>query len=184
MRQACENECLSGSNGLWLHCAQEVFWNNKIGPIVFVDAINNLLIRGCGRNYSLMIVGPVNCGKSFKLSSKSFSNPTNDKFAWTGVENWEVIFLNDYRQKSEIIANKVLLLFLEGQPVYLPFKKNIYAEGIAVARDTPTFAVGLLKLHLLVILTALIRLNVRWWQQNGSSLNLVIRFKRQIRRNS
>ena len=35
---------------------------------------------------------------------KAFSNPSNEKYAWIGAEEVEIIFLNDFRWIYEMIA--------------------------------------------------------------------------------
>ena len=59
---------------------------------------------------------------------------------WLGAENAELIFLNDFRWTSEMIAWKELLLHLEGQTVHLPSPKNLYAADICISADTPVVA--------------------------------------------
>ena len=55
------------------------------------------------------LTGPANCGKTFILNPlnvvyKTFSNPASTSFAWIGVENCEILFLNDFRWSSQILA--------------------------------------------------------------------------------
>ena len=94
-----------------------------------------------------MIVGFVNCAKTFLLKPlqtmfQAFSNPSNDKYAWTGAEDAEVIFLNNFRWTSEMVASKELLLLLEGQTVHLASPENHYASDINISSDAPIFATG------------------------------------------
>ena len=147
LKEAYNKECMEGCGGMWLQCATEVLNNNHIHPFVFAAALRDLLTKGRGKFRNLMIVGPANCGKTFMLSPlqnmyNTFSNPANDKYAWLGVENCEIIFLNDFRWNSEMIAWKELLLLLEGQPVHLPSPKNHYACDISITTDVPIFATG------------------------------------------
>ena len=62
------------------------FVKNSINPYVYADAIRDLLIHGCVKFRNVMIMDPVNCGKSFMLKlveiiHHAFSNPANDKYA-------------------------------------------------------------------------------------------------------
>ena len=125
-----QGSCIDGCNGQWLACAQEVLQNNQVHPIIFAAAMRDLLIKGTGKFRNIMIVGPVNGAETFLLSRlqliyKTFSNPTNNKYAWLGLEKAEVIFLNYFRWSSEMISWKEMLLLLEGQIVHLPPQKII-----------------------------------------------------------
>ena len=73
---------------------------------------------------------------------KAFSSPSNDNYAWTGAEDAEVIFLNDFRWTSAMIAWEKLLFLLEGQTVHLQSPKNHYASDITISKDVPIFATG------------------------------------------
>ena len=147
IRQSANGECIAGCGSVWLDCAIEVLQNNKIHPIVFAEAMRELLIKGRGKFRNILIVGPANCAKTFLLTPltkifESFSNPANDKYAWLGAEKAELIFLNDFRWSSEMIAWKELLLLLEGQSVHLPSPKNHYSCDICIDSDTPIVATG------------------------------------------
>ena len=147
IRTAATNECVAECNGQWLQCALEVLHNNNVHPIVFAVAMRDLLVKGRGKFRNIIIVGPANCAKTFLLSPlqeifNTFSNPANDKYAWLGAENAELIFLNDSRWSSEMIAWKELLLLLEGQTVHLPSPKNQYANDICIDKNTPIVATG------------------------------------------
>ena len=120
---------------------------NSIHPFVFAAALRELMIKGRGKFRNLMLVGPANCGKTFLLSPlqvlfNTFSNPSNDKYAWIGAEQSEIIFLNDFRWSQELIAWKEFLFLLEGQVVHLPSPKNHYATDICISFDLPIFATG------------------------------------------
>ena len=101
----CDKEC----NGEWLVCAREVLKNNNINAYVYANALFELLTDGRGKYRNIMIVGPANCAKTFLLTPlqvifNAFCNPANDKYAWVGADNCEVIFLNDFRWSPEVIA--------------------------------------------------------------------------------
>ena len=64
------------------------------------NAIKNALINARGKGHNIMIVGPANCGKTFILKPlcdilNAFVNPACGTFWWVGVEEAEIIFLND-----------------------------------------------------------------------------------------
>ena len=145
IQQCADGECVSGCDGVWLKCAIEVLTNNRIHPLVFAQALRDLLEKGRGKFRNVLIVGPANCAKTFLLTplTKIFetsSNPANDKYAWLGAELAEIIFLNDFRWTPEMIAWKELLLLLESQSVHLPSPKNHYSHDICIDSDTPIFA--------------------------------------------
>ena len=90
-------DCIEGCNGAWLDCAQQVLRQNKVHPILFADAMRELLLKGRGKKRNIMIVGPANCGKTFLLTPlrdifDTFSNPAKDKYAWVGAEKCQLIF--------------------------------------------------------------------------------------------
>ena len=71
IREANGKECVTGCNSDWLNCAEEVLHNNGITEQVFRQAVTNLLIKGCGKYCNIIIVGPVNCAKTFLLNPLS-----------------------------------------------------------------------------------------------------------------
>ena len=92
-----------------------------------------LLEKGRGKYRNILLTGPANCGKTFILNPlnvgyKTFSNPASTSFAWIGVENCEILFLNDFRWSIQILAWHDMLLLLEGQTVHLPAPKSHYAQ--------------------------------------------------------
>ena len=129
-----------------LQCAVQVLTHNCAHPIVFPEALRDLMINGRGKNQNIFIADPANCGNTFLISPlqnifKTFSNPSNDKYAWLGAEKAELIFLNDFRWSPEMIVWKDLLLLLEGQQtVHLPSPKNHYAHDITIETDTAIIA--------------------------------------------
>ncbi len=140
-----EGDCVEGCDGEWLTCAKEVLRQNSLHPYVFAAAVRELLVKGRGKFRNIMIVGPANCGKTFLLSPltsvfQTFANPATTSDAWLGVEDAEVILLNDCRWSSEGIAWKEFLLLLEGQPIHFPAPKTSYARDIYLQRDKPIFA--------------------------------------------
>ena len=91
------SECLDDCGGEWLRCAKTTLQKNNLPKNEFSTAIISALdhCRGKGRN--ILIVGPVNCSKTFILKPlqeifHTFSSPSTNSFAWVGVEQVEIIF--------------------------------------------------------------------------------------------
>ena len=57
-----------------------------------------------------------------------------------GLEEKEIIFLNDFRYFSIIIPKSDMLLLLEGHVVHFAAPKTSYSEAILFQKDTPIFA--------------------------------------------
>ena len=57
-----------------------------------------------------------------------------------GVDEAEIIFLNDFRWDPKIIAWADFLQALEGDTVHLPAPKNVCKRDIELATDIPFFA--------------------------------------------
>ena len=128
------------------------FVKNSINPYVYADAIRDLLIHGCVKFRNVMIMDPVNCGKSFMLKlveiiHHAFSNPANDKYAWVGADNAEVIVLYNFRWSSKLICWKDLLLLLEDKPVKLPSPKNQFPTDVCIKIGIPIFATSKAKIE-------------------------------------
>ena len=92
-----------------------------------------------------MIVGTADCAKTFLCEPLqkmfvTFSNPSNNKYAWIGSDNAEIIYLNDFWWSSEVFGWKELLLLLEGQIVHLPLPKNQFAADICNDTDVPVIS--------------------------------------------
>ena len=143
IREAAPGQCVQGCEGMWLKCAEEVLYNNKVHPILYPAAVRELLTLGRGKYRNLMIVGKTNCGKTFLLKPllllfDTFSNSAADKYAWVGADKKEVIWLNDFRWSRELIEWKSFLLLLEGDQVNLP--KNHYATDVCIDHDVSIFA--------------------------------------------
>ena len=113
--------------------AEKLIHRNGIDLLVFATACSMLLEKGRGKYRNILLTGPANCGKTFipnplNVVYKTFSNPASTSFAWIGVENCEILFLNDFRWSSQILAWHDMLLLLEGQTVHLPAPKSHYAQ--------------------------------------------------------
>ena len=61
-------------------------------------------------------------------------------YAWLGVEDKELIFLNDFRWPPTIIPWSDVLLLLEGHIVHFAAPKTTYSQDIEFIKDTPIFA--------------------------------------------
>ena len=147
VKRALEGDCRDGCNGRWFQMAVEILTNNDINVFRFAYLIRRLLERGRQKFINLMLVGGTNCGKTFLLSPledmfKAFVNPAVGRYAWIGLDEAEVAFLNDFRWTSETIEWNVFLLLLEGATVHLPRPKNQYPEDMTIERSNtiPFFA--------------------------------------------
>ena len=96
---------------------------------------------------NILIVGPTNCGKSFLLNPlelifNAFVNPACGKYAWIGLDDCEIAYLNDFRWSPETISWSDFLLLLEGQTVHLPRPKNQFVTDLRIDRSNtiPFFA--------------------------------------------
>ena len=144
--KANAGDCTAGCfEKLWLKCALETLQNNSVSPFIFAEAIRTLLIKGCGKHRNILIIGPSNCAKTFLIKPlekifQAFSNPAQDKYGWIGVDQAEVIVLNDLRWDNQLISWIDFLLLLEGELVNLPAPKNHFARDICLKSDTPIFA--------------------------------------------
>lgn len=139
-----EKECTCVVKGEWKTSATEILQNNGIDQSVFTSAIMMCLEKGRGKKQNVIIVGPTNCGKTFLLKPllsiyKTFVNPATGTFAWVGVENSEVVFLNDFRWSERIMPWADFLNLLEGAPIHISAPKTHYAEDILWSKDTPIF---------------------------------------------
>lgn len=142
-------ECAPECEGEWLKPAKEVIKQNGFNVYVIAAAIRDAIIKGRQKNNNIMLVGPTNCGKLFLLNPleiifKSFMNPANGKYAWVGLDECEIAYLNDFRWSQEIIAWNDFLLLLEGQTVHLPRPKNMFATDLCISRENrlPIFSTG------------------------------------------
>lgn len=117
--EVIQGECMEGCCGQWLVCVKEVLERNGINVQYFVGCVLELLEKGWGKYWNIMIVGVVNCGKIFLLNlfNKIFNiffNLVLISFVWVGVEKVECIFLNDFRWLFLVIQWYDFLLLLEG----------------------------------------------------------------------
>ena len=143
LRQQVNIQCIC--NGQWLDCALDILDRNAIDRVVFADAIVTLLVLGRGKGRKVYITGPANCGDTFILDPlrvifNTFLSPATCSYAWLGVEEKEVIFLNDVRWSPLILPWSDMLLLLEGHVVHFAAPKTSYSKDIEFSSDTPIFA--------------------------------------------
>ena len=150
MESAANGDCVS-DDCEWLKRAEEVLSKNKIERADFSGKMKLAMERGRRKFNNIMLVGKSNCAKTFLLKplkdifgDKLFENPTNDKYGWQGVDNAQVICLQDFRYSGNLISWSDFLLLLEGETVKLPTPKNHFAEDIVLknTNDVPIFATG------------------------------------------
>lgn len=147
------NDCICPSRGLWLALAIDVLSKNEINFVDFGQAVYKLLEGGRKKHSNVMLVGERNCAKTFLLDplalvyKHTFHTPASSQFGWIGVENAQVIFLNDFRWvpvnlKGGTIAWDAMLRLLEGAETNLPAPMNSCADHIKLGRDNdiPVFA--------------------------------------------
>ena len=128
----------------WLKCALELLERNNIEHEDFSFAVKELLQKGRGKGRNILLTGPTNFGKTFLLSpltkiSNAFHNPATGTFAWVGVEDKEIIFLNDFSWERSMITWTDMLLLLEGDLVHFSAPKTHYCQDITLEADTPIF---------------------------------------------
>lgn len=67
LEKAKEGNCSDAWNGVWINCAQEVLECNGISKQSFAEAVTDLLDKGCGKFYNILLVGPANSAKTLLL---------------------------------------------------------------------------------------------------------------------
>ena len=108
----------------------------------FSLAVMNLLVKGRGKGCNILIFGPANCAKTFLIKAlctifNAFVNPAKETFNWIGVEEAEIIFLNDFRWSKRIIPWEDMFCLLEGNKIHVPTPKTNFAQDIVLEKDTP-----------------------------------------------
>ena len=48
IRESIQAECVENCNGVWSRIADQVLRNNKLHPLVFLEALRTLKIKGWG----------------------------------------------------------------------------------------------------------------------------------------
>ena len=105
-----EEECKDWNHCQWRGCALEVFTDNRVHPIVFAEALQDLVINGGSKIRNIYVAGPANCSKTFphcKIYSKS-----SVTHAITDKPGWVLKRLNSFS------------LMISGEAQKLPHKKS------------------------------------------------------------
>ena len=66
---------------------------------------------------------------------KTFVNPSSTSYAWVGLDEHEVAYLNNFRYSQECIKWSDFLLLLEGHTVNLPRPKNQFNTDLKILRE-------------------------------------------------
>lgn len=145
LQEYLQEECIDDCNGKWLVMAKEIIQANDINLEHFAEAIYSALRLGRRKNNNIYVFGPANCGKSFLFKPLSdiyntFTNPATGTYAWVGIEEAEVVFLNDFRWSKQLIPWNELLLMLEGETISIPAPKTHFRQDLRLITDCPIFA--------------------------------------------
>ena len=140
--------------GLWLRCAKDIMVKNNINESEFCASIMFALEKGRSKGSNIILIGPADCAKTFLikpvcsvLKPNVFNNPANSTFGWIGVEDANVIFLNDLRwaprKKEGNIDWDTFLNLLEGALTTLPAPMNSHSKHVIVKKKMPIFATSI-----------------------------------------
>ena len=145
LEESASSPCVEDCHGQWMSAATQILGSNGIPTERFSSAVYNALKRGRGKYRNVYLFGPANCGKTFLVSPlkqifECFVNPASGSFAWIGIEDAEVVLLNDFRWKPSLIPWCELLQVLEGDTVHFAAPKNVMTKDIVLDKDTPFFA--------------------------------------------
>ena len=150
---ALHGACVHGCNGQWLICANDTLRKNKVNRYVFADAIRSAIKDGRQKGNNIMITGVGDSAKTFILLPvtiifEAFTNPAKTNFAWGGVEEKEIIFLNDVRYSEKLLDWTAMLNLLDGNDVRFPRPKHFHESDILMTRDNkiPVFATSIDKI--------------------------------------
>ena len=144
--QPCITKC--GTDKTWLTMAREVLRNNNVNAYVLAADVRQLLRSGREKGKNIIITGPHDCAKTFILRPltkvfRCFTNPSSGTYAFVGMENKELAFLNDLRYSPAMLPWQDFLNLLEGMEVHIPTPKTHYAEDIEITSDIPIFATSI-----------------------------------------
>ena len=128
----------------WLTCALQLLERNNIDCEELSFAVKELLQKGRGKGRNILLTGPTTYGKTLLFSPltkivNAFYSPATGTSAWVGVEDKEIILLNDFRWERSLITWTDILLLLEGDLVHLSAPKTHYCQDITINADTPIF---------------------------------------------
>ncbi len=146
LAQPCIAEC--GEEKVWLQLAREVLTNNGINAYVFAESVRKLLQKGRSKGNNILLTGPKDCAKTFLLRPLTkifdcFTNPSSGTYAFVGIQNKEVAFLNDLRYSTVMLPWQDFLNLLEGMEVHIPTPKTHFSEDIELTSDIPFFATSI-----------------------------------------
>ena len=142
--------------GMWLSKV-EVLVQNNLQYENFASAIKNALILGC-RKETFFCMVQLTAAKHFllklvcKILPNNFLNPASSTFGWMGVENSNLIFLNNLRQKCPGSKHgnnewQDLLNMLEWLPITLPAPMKSCSKHIELSKTMPIFATSIDKVR-------------------------------------
>ena len=108
------SSCVDGCAMEFCICSRDILQKNGVNPYAYAETIRDLLMHERAKFRNVMITFPSNCGKNLMLKPleiicNAFSNPANDKHAWVGADNEEMIILEGFRWSSELICWKDVL---------------------------------------------------------------------------
>ena len=63
IRESIQADCVENCYDVWLRMAEQVLRKKKLHPVVFAEALRNLITKGWGKHRNVMVIGPANCGK-------------------------------------------------------------------------------------------------------------------------
>ena len=101
LEESAASFCVDGRSGQWISAATEILVNNGIGLKSFSSAIFNAVKHGREKieMYIFMVqliqVKP-SISTQAKMKYECFKIPAAGTFAWLGIENAEVVWLNDF----------------------------------------------------------------------------------------
>ncbi len=147
------DNCVCSQKGMWLVLALDVCEKNHLEWKDVSNAFYDLLSNGRGKHRNIVLYGERNCAKTFLLEpltyvfKNTFHTPPASAFGWLGVEDAQVIYLNDFRwkpsegKKGGSISWDALLRLLEGHHCSLPAPMNSRSEHIKLpaTNDVPVF---------------------------------------------
>ena len=152
------NTCTCPTRGLWLTLAIDMCFKNNLCPNTIGGKIYKSLIGGRKKHNNLLIIGASNCAKTFLLEPLNVvfthvqNTPASSLFGWLGVEQAQVIYLNDFRWVNPITANRggvilwgPFLRLLEGGVANLPAPMNHHAAHIVLpaSNDIPVLCTSI-----------------------------------------
>lgn len=146
LQEPCIPDC--GDDEKWLEMAREVLRKNAVNAYTFAEAARRLLRQGRSKGNNILITGPTDCAKTFILRPltkifQCFTNPSSGSYAFVGIQNKEVAFLNDLRYNQVMLPWQDFLNLLEGMEQHIPTPKTHYAEDIELLCDIPFFATSI-----------------------------------------